>query len=335
MQTHQTLVIGAFRVDLANEQLRRGQEIRQLKPKAFEVLRYLVTHPGQLITKEAFLDAVWPEAYVSDAALTVCIRELRQAFEDNARAPTFIETVHRRGYRFIAPVRPGDPLPARYSSSPSPASESFPSALEPASLIGRKAEWTQVQQWLATAIRGERQVGFITGEAGIGKTTLVDAFVSDLDTEETLWVGYGQCLDHYGVGEAYMPLLEAFGRLCRGPSGAHAIEVLDRQAPSWLLQMPALFPPADQEALQRRARGSARERMLRELAEAVEVLTAERPLVLVLEDLHWSDVSTLDWLAYIARRREPARLLVLGTYRPVDVIVRSHPLHQVKHELHS
>src|SRR5262249_43790286 len=107
-----------------------------------------------------------------------------------------------------------------------------------------------------------------------------------------------------------------------------------QHAPTWLVQMPALLTPTDLESLQRRTQGATRERMLRELAEAVEVLSAERPLVLVLEDLHWSDVSTLDWLAFVARRREPARLLIIGAYRPVEVIVGNHSLKSVKQELH-
>jgi predicted ATPase len=69
--------------------------------------------------------------------------------------------------------------------------------------------------------------------------------------------------------------------------------------------------------------------MLRELAEALEVLTATRPLVLVLEDLHWSDRATLEWLAYVVRRRDAARLLLLGTYRPVEVMVSMHPLRAI------
>ena len=73
--------------------------------------------------------------------------------------------------------------------------------------------------------------------------------------------------------------------------------------------------------------------MLRELAEAVETLTLERPLVLVVEDLHWSDFATLDWLAFVARRRAAARLLVLGTYRPADAVMRAHPVHTVAQEL--
>src|SRR5262249_23461264 len=89
----------------------------------------------------------------------------------------------------------------------------------------------------------------------------------------------------------------------------------------------------DFEALQRKVAGATKERMLRELAEALEGLSAERPVVLVLEDLHWSDVSTVDWLAWVARRRESARLLVVGTYRPVEVLAREHPLKAVKQEL--
>jgi predicted ATPase len=73
--------------------------------------------------------------------------------------------------------------------------------------------------------------------------------------------------------------------------------------------------------------------MLRELADALEVISHERPLVLRLEDLHWSDHSTLEWLGFLARRRETARLLVLGSYRPVEVIVRDHPLKHLKQEL--
>ena len=97
--------------------------------------------------------------------------------------------------------------------------------------------------------------------------------------------------------------------------------------------MPWLLNPADRIVLQHELSGATRERMLREFVEALDVITAEVLLVLVFEDLHWSDHSTLDLLAVLARHRAPSRLLVLGTYRPVEAIVHDHPLHTVKQDL--
>src|SRR5262249_15507939 len=174
---------------------------------------------------------------------------------------------------------------------------------------------------------------FVTGEAGIGKTTLVDTWLARLGPEAALWSVRGQCIEHYGAGEAYLPVLEALGRLCRQPGQKRLLGLLRQYAPTWLVQLPWLLRPAARTALQREVLGSTRERMLREMAEALEILTAETPLVLVLEDLHWSDAATLDLLAVLARRREAARLLLIGTYRPVDVLVREHPLRGLAQEL--
>ena len=200
-------------------------------------------------------------------------------------------------------------------------------------MVGREAELAQLHQWWARALKGERQVVVVTGEVGIGKTTVVDAFAAQVWGREPVWIGRGQCIEQYGAGEAYLPLLGALRRLCREADGDHLLELLHQHAPSWLIQLPALMSTTEFEALQRRVSGTTRERMLRELAEAVEVLTAERPLLLVLEDLHWSDGSTLEWLAYVARQLDWARLLVLATYRPVDAIVRAHPVRPVMQEL--
>jgi predicted ATPase len=285
-------------------------------------MRYLVAHPGQLLTKAALLEALWPETMVSEIVLSVCIRELRQVLGDDAKAPRFIETVHRRGYRFIGHL-PTVHLSAPRISSPAP----------PPLIAGRERELDTLHGALPTALTGVRQLLFVTGEAGLGKTTLVEAFLTALEAYGPLWIGRGQCLEHYGAGEAYLPVLEALGRLCRGPGGKEVVTLLGQQAPTWLVQMPGLVRAADLEALQRRIAGATRDRMLRELAEALELLTARQPLLLVLEDLHWSDYSTLDVLAMLARRREPARLLLLGTYRLPDALQRGHPLHTVHHEL--
>src|SRR5262245_11931374 len=93
-----------FRLDPDNACLWRGTQSIALTPKAFDVLYYLITHLDRLVTKDTLLDAVWPETAISDVVVRIAIGELRRALGDTAQAPRFIATVHRRGYRFLAPV---------------------------------------------------------------------------------------------------------------------------------------------------------------------------------------------------------------------------------------
>jgi DNA-binding winged helix-turn-helix (wHTH) protein/predicted ATPase len=312
-------------LDLEHEQLRRGDKALHLRPKSFALLRYLVAHPGRVLSKDELVEAVWPRTAISDGVLTVSINEVRHALGDMAQAPQYLETVPRRGYRWRGALPTTAPFPD--------PSASRPAALPPPLPIGREPEVMQLHDWLEEARHGMRQVGFVTGEAGIGKTTVVDAFLGQVVRKPDLWLARGQCIESYGAGEAYLPVLEALGQLCRGPDGARLVAWLAQHAPTWLVQMPALLAADALDAVQRRVLGATQERMLRELTEALDALTAERTLVLVLEDLHWSDAATLDLVAGLARRRTPARLLLLATYRPVDVIVRAHPLHALKLDL--
>lgn len=235
-----------------------------------------------------------------------------------------------------SPTAPGEPaLPV---VSPGPAGLSSPevpasSAVAVTHPVGREAELGQLAACLKQALAGSRQMVFITGEAGLGKTTLVETFLEEARHKATFWIGQGQCIEHRGAGEAYMPVLEALGRMCREAEGHALIALLTKAAPTWLVQMPWLVGPEDFETLQDRVLGTTRERMLRELVEAVEMLTAERPLILVLEDLQWSDYSTLDLLTRLAVRQEPARLLLIGTYRPADVKMQDHPLRAVVQDI--
>ena len=139
--------------------------------------------------------------------------------------------------------------------------------------MGREREFTHLHQWLERVRQGDRQTVLLTGEAGLGKTTVVNAFVEDAAGAGDVWLARGQCIEHYGGGEAYLPVLEALGRLCRAPEGAALLPVLERHAPTWLAQMPALLSATALEAVQRRVVGATQQRMLRELAEALEVLT--------------------------------------------------------------
>ena len=202
-----------------------------------------------------------------------------------------------------------------------------------ARMVGRTAELAKLNDWFDLVRRGTRRVIFVSGEPGIGKTTLTRAFTDSLANDRTIRIGRGQCVDQYGAGEPYLPILEALTRLCREPGSNKLVEILYRIAPAFLAQMPSLFNTEDRARLQRVAEGTTQQRMLREMAEALEAIAAETPLVLYIEDLHWSDPSTLDLIATVARRSEHARLMILGTYRPAEMLAGKHPLRAMKEEL--
>jgi len=316
-----------FRLDTVNQCLWRprdnGDDERiRLTPKAFGVLRYLVEHAGRLVTQNELLEALWPDTFVQPEVIKSHILDIRTALGDDAKNPQFIETLSRRGYRFIAPV--------------SDVSTESTVSLEPTSgkLVGRNAELGRLSENLQTASSGRRQIVFITGESGIGKTALVDEFQRQVVADFMgVRIARGQCVEGYGGKEAYYPLLEALGQLSRGPAGDHIVQTLEKQAPTLLVQFPALVRPEHREMLQQEILGATRQRMLREVSEALETIASERPLLLVFEDLHWVDLSTVDLIAALGRRRQSAKLMLIGTYRTADLALSDHPLKTLKREL--
>jgi DNA-binding winged helix-turn-helix (wHTH) protein/tetratricopeptide (TPR) repeat protein len=313
----------SFRLDTANQCLWHGKDRADLTPKAFDVLRYLVERAGRLVTPDELLEALWPQTYVNPEGLRRYIQEIRKVLGDRSDKPVFIETLPKRGYQFVAPV----------------IEESIPKPLDlPAEtakkIVGREPTLGELNRCLSKALRGHRQIVFLTGEPGIGKTALVDEFQRRAATNVLfLRIARGQCVEGYGGKEPYYPMLEALGGLCRGAGGESLVQTLAEQAPTWLVQFPALVKREHREMLQREILGSTRERMLREISEVLETITSENPLLLVFEDLHWADHSSVDLISALARRRPPARLMVIGTYRPVDVIVSEHPLNVLKQDL--
>ena len=287
------IVFDPFCLDLANVCLLKGSQTIKLRPKAFAVLDHLLGRAGQLVTKEELLDAVWPGTFVGEAVLKVAVRQVREALDDDPAAPRFIETAHRRGYRFIGEIAGNVPAPASDRKSSQPLAADFSQRV-----VGRDAALSRLRSWMDKMLRGERQIVFVTGEAGIGKTALVDTFVRSIASDRNIRIVRGQCMEQYGTSEAYLPVLEAIGRLCR--EEGQVVDLLRVHAPMWLLQMPSLVSAPDRELLSREVSGATRERMLREMGEALEALTSDLPLVLILEDLHWSDYSTLDLISYLA-----------------------------------
>jgi len=316
-----------FRLDTLNECLwrnwnDRGDERICLTPKAFAVLRFLVEHAGRLVTEEELLDAAWPKVYVQPEAVKTQIYEIRKILGDDSKNPRFIETLTRRGYQFIAPVFD--------ASAPVHASvESLPSTF-----VGRDAQLETLRSCLQRTLVNRRQMVFVTGETGIGKTTLADECMRRAAAEFSgIRMARGQCVEGHGGKEPYYPVLEAIGQLCRGADGATLVQILSAQAPTWLVQFPDLISSEQRERLQQEILGATRDRMLREIGEALETFSAEQPLLLVLEDLHWADPSTVDFISTLARRRGLGKVMLIGTYRPVDATLAQHPLKAVKQDL--
>jgi len=329
------VIFDPFWLDLANECLWRGSQAIKLRPKAFAVLHYLLERSGQLVTKEQLLNAVWPETFVSDAVLKVTIRQLRNVLDDDPNSPRFIETAHRRGYRFIAKIGRGTQISQQ---QPQSMSEDRDPSLLPLrddyvsqQVVGRDNALSLLRRCLEKMRGGQRQLVFVTGEAGIGKTTLVDSFARIISTERDVQIGRGQCLEHYGTSEAYLPIFDVIGRLCR--EHPEVIDILRMHAPMWLLQMSSLVSASERQALSREVAGASRERMLREIGNALEALTESLPLVLILEDLHWSDYSTLDLISFLSKQRQSSHLMVIGTYRTAELIASKHPLRAIKQDL--
>jgi len=313
MVSKSTYLFGPFRL---GQELRRGDEMIELTPKAFDVLRILVSNAGDLVTKDDLWENVWPRVIVSDAALTVCVADVRKALGDDARNARFIATVPKRGYRFIAPVT------EEQNSSDLTFADGFPSLRVNGHLLGRAHELDVLNQCFNRAVQGERQICFVTGEVGIGKTTLLNHFLSGLNNAPQIVIAYGQCIEQYGTSEPYLPIFDALGQLCARPENTELISVLCTYAPLWVTQMPGLVADATIESIQQHNLNATPVRMLRELTNALEEIGKLRPMILCLEDIHWADTATLDWLAFIASHRKGSKLLVIATARSGEGVAR-------------
>ena len=276
-----------FTLDTSNQCIwHKGAQL-PLAPKPFAVLRYLIDNPGRLVTHDELLDALWPDTFVQPQVLRTYVLELRKLLGDDARQPRFIQSLPKRGYCFIATVIEG-----KHAST-----DEDPSAPP---LVGRDSELASLVALSQLASEGRRQVVFVTGDSGIGKTAIVDALCRTFDPSRRFAMARGQCVQGVARREEYYPLMEALAGLCATDEGEQACAILGRVAPAWLA------------ALGREAPSSAGPRGPGELCAAFEELAAQRPLMLILDDVHWADESTVGLISALARRRSPARILLLA-----------------------
>jgi len=306
---------GCFRLDTGNECLWREEEQIALPPRTFMVLRYLVEHPGRLITHDELLDALWPETYVQPQVLRTYMLELRKLLGDDAAEPRFIQTLPKRGYCFMAAVC--ECAEPERGAGPSHARDGARAITK--GIVGRDEELDRLLQQMALAACGERQVVFVTGEVGIGKTALVDAFCHELGAEWS--VARGQCVDGFGEKEEYYPVMEALGRLCARGNSEGAGAVMAEMAPAWMRTLGRVHDTATV---------TNTERMPGDLCAALEQIADDKPLMLVFEDLHWADPSTLQLIVALSRRRAPAKLMVVATCSAGDA---EHPQRAMRQNL--
>lgn len=288
---------GAFQLDFVNECLWHNGQRLTLTPRPFAVLRYLVENPRRLVTYDELLEALWPETYVQPQVLRTYVLELRKLLGDDPECPQYIETVPKRGYRFIA----GGAQENRVDE-------------EKAVFVGRDVELGFMRAQADRARGTDRRTLFLTGETGIGKTALIDAFCTKICEEHSgARIARGQSIEGFGGKEAFYPVREALNGLCQAED-EKARSLLTAAAPGWFGKSGSAVPS------------------IGEICEALEALSQNDLLVLVFEDIHWADASTLDLVAALARRRTRARLLLVASYCPAEVEPRS-PLRLLQQDL--
>ncbi|MEO8707134.1 MAG: AAA family ATPase, partial [Kofleriaceae bacterium] len=305
-----------FILDPVEERLWKGKTQLTLRRKPFAILRYLVANPSRLVTHDELLEHVWGGNAVSESAVRSQLHELRQVLGDGV-----IDTVIGRGYRFVA----------KLAAAVEPVTQAAAPLID-STMVGRAAELAALETALDGALTGRRQICFITGEPGIGKTTLVDRFLTGLEARGVRCVR-GHCIEQYGTPEPYLPMIELLGRLRKTDQGEQVIATLVRHAPSFAAQLPHLMTDAQFADVSRRAGPGAETRTMRELVESIEALCADQILVIALEDLQWSDVATIDMLSLLGQRKERAKLLVVATSRRAESQTVTHPLNRVMRTL--
>src|SRR6201998_2075364 len=270
---------GDFQLDSVNECIWQAGKRLSLTPRPFSVLRYLVENPQRLVTHDELLEALWPDTYVQPQVLRTYVLELRKLLGDDPANPQFIETVPKRGYRFLAT--------GTDDNNASGANAGF---------VGREKDLAALHAQLGRARNSERPTLFLTGETGIGKTALIDAFCARVCEEHLpVRIGRGQSLEGFAGKESYYPVREALNGLC-SDEDTKARTLLFAAMRRWFAQNGAAAP------------------CIGEICEALESLGQTEPLLLVFEDFHWADTAPLDFISALARRRTPAKIMLLNSY---------------------
>jgi len=304
-----------------------------LRPKTWEVLCLLAANPGRLLTKDDMLDNVWAGSSVSDTMPSISVAELRRALQDDPKRPRYVETVHGRGFRFIAKMTTAGELGEIESPHGDPPRPPHAAAGDGSPFVGRVAELARLEDLIASPNPQCRMI-LVSGDSGIGKTSLTRRFLDRIESGKANSarrlpiVGWGQCLAHFGEGHPYLPVLGVLRSLCSGRP--RVLEHLRETAPSWLARLPDLVTAVELDELRQRTASASPTRVLEEMAAFVR---AAGPVVWALEDLHWADEATLDLVAVLAENLSLVDFWVIGTVRLAEAVGMAHPVTRMRREL--
>jgi tetratricopeptide (TPR) repeat protein len=228
--------------------------------------------------------------------------------------------------------------------------------LPPQDLIGRDQEFRRLHELWQQACNGQGKTVFITGEAGMGKSTLVEAFLSRIAAESptngTLpQIATGGCSQQFGREEAYLPFAHALAALlAQGQSdettARKLFNIFYDSAPAWIQLVPVIggvlggiaeTAKSIHEHMgggsQEQVREPDQSQMLQQYTNTLLALARNGPVMLFLDDLHWADSASVTLLAHLARRIQDQPVMIVGTYRHSDAAVSKHPLLAALREL--
>jgi len=315
----------SYELDEPSFELRRSGEVVKLEPKVFDVLRYLVANRERVVTKTELLDSLWPGEHVTDTAIPRAVTAARKAIGDDRSRQALIRTVHGRGYQFVARVeeRGGSEaqVPAQ-REAPDPATQVF---------VGRESALEHLEAALTDAAARRGRVVLLFGEPGIGKTRTAEE-LCELARRRGFDVVQGRCHEGEGV-PAFWPWVQVLRSVIEEvPDADLADEVgYDADAIAHLVpelaerlgSTPPQLPPGADEA---------RFRLFEGVTGYLRRRSAHKPLVVLIDDLHWADEPTSLLLQFLAREVKDSALLLIAGYREVEVR-RGNPLGAVLGEI--
>ena len=199
--------------------------------------------------------------------------------------------------------------------------------------VGRDKELVRLQESLERVRTSSGLLIGVGGEAGIGKTTLVEEFLYGVRRSGVkVHLAKGQCSERLAGTEAYLPFFDVMTDLLQ--QSKQIAELMREKAPWWYVQVASLSPddPSNERILER-VRHTTQEQVKRELAVFLQEASAKCPLLLFIEDLHWADVSSVDLIAYLTARFEHMRVMILTTYRPVEMQLNDHAFLKIKPDM--